>query len=111
MNVWRSISTLFPDSRASYQKEYRLKQAYDQVFTGSPSKEDQELVLADLAFHSGFAMVSPPTVSDVELRHNEGKRALFARIRAFLNLSQSDDMALENAARREAVMFYEVQAQ
>lgn len=115
MIQWRSVSALFTDRRASLQREHRLSEAYRAVFQGSPSREDQEMVLADLAHHSGFAMVSLPETSDAELRHNEGKRHLFSRIRSYMNLSDRDALALENAARREAAMFqsvaYETQAQ
>jgi hypothetical protein len=103
--AWRSLSRLFPDRSASsrHQKELRLTEAYNAVFRGKPSHEDQELVLADLAYQSGFSMVSHPSISDQELRHNEGKRFLFAQIWARLTLSHADKMALENAARLEAV--------
>lgn len=109
---WRTISTLFADRRARFLKEKRLQEAYARVFTGDPSSEDQELVLADLAFYSGFAMVTPPDASPDFLRHTEGKRDLFARIRRHLNLSHSDVLALENAARQEAaILEYQAQAQ
>lgn len=112
MKYWRSVSQLFQDRRASVQKTKRLHDAYRRVFQGSPSEEDQEIVLADLAYYAGFSMVSiPDHTSDAQLRHNEGKRDLFARIRAHLNVSHEDELALENAARREAAVFYELQAQ
>lgn len=107
MKPWLSLSYFFPDNSKVLAREQRLTQAYNSVFRGSPSSEDQSIVLADLAFHSGFSMVSPPSVSDAELRVNEGKRTMFARIRARINLTPQDHDALDNAARREAVTFYE----
>jgi len=101
--VWRSISKIIPWKNAVYQKEERLGQAYRAVFSGSPSREDQEIVLADLAYHSGFAMVTPPDVSDAVLRHREGQRHLFSRIKQYLNLSPESVRELEIAAREEAV--------
>ncbi len=93
------------------QRELRLTEAYRNVFGGSPTREDQELVLVDLAKYAGWSMVTPPDVPDSVLRQNEGKRELFLRIRSFLNLNDSDVLAIENAARREAVMSEEFQYQ
>jgi hypothetical protein len=82
--------------------QLRLTQAYQAVFQGSPMREDQELVLADLANACSWRRVCGPTVSNEELRFTEGARAAFSRVFAFLSLSPSDVKALEEAARREA---------
>lgn len=111
MKRWRSLTNLFPDRKAAYQREYRLTEAYTNVFRGSPSREDQDLVLTDLAFHAGWSMVTPPERPASVLRHNEGKRSLFAHIWARLSLSDEDKMAIENAARREAALLAEDYAQ
>lgn len=102
--MWKHIRNLFPRRDQTLQRELRLTQAYQAVFRGSPSRDDQELVLADLAYLSGFSMVSPATVPDAELRFTEGKRFLFATLKARLNLAPNDMEAIENAARREAAM-------
>ncbi len=104
MRAWRALSHLFPDRKAAMQREHRLTEAYVNVFQGHPSKEDQDLVLINLAQQAGWSMVSPPEASDQTLRHHNGKRYLFAQIWARLSLSDDDRMAIENAARREAVM-------
>lgn len=104
-NLWG----LFPQPQNLYAREQRLTRAYNNVFRGNPSKEDQDLVLVDLAYHSGFSMVSPSDVSDAELRTREGKRALFALIRSKLTLTPRDIDALDNAARREAMMSFTTQ--
>jgi len=71
---------------------------------GGASDDDRQIVLADLAYYSGFAMITAPEFSDSVLRQNEGKRGLFARSKGFLTLASSDIDALENAARTEAAM-------
>lgn len=101
---WRSIWQYFPRMNQHLQREERLTQAYRAVFLGHPTKNDQELVLVNLAHATGFSMVSGPDVSDAELRTNEGKRTVFALIKARINLTPQDVDAIENAARREAVM-------
>jgi hypothetical protein len=102
---WTSLAHLFPRKREqAMQRERRLMQAYQNVFRGNPSRECQELVLADLAHLSGFAMVSGPSTPDNELWFNEGKRFLFSRVRAYLNLTPEDADALDLAARREAAL-------
>jgi hypothetical protein len=100
--IWRSISRYFPDLRQAYSRELRKAQAYKAVFQGSPTREDQEIVLADLACASGWLRITPDAASDARLRMQEGKRALYAHIWSFLSLNGEDVMALENAARREA---------
>lgn len=106
---WRSIWQHYPRAEQVYQREQRLTEAYRSVFTGHPSKNDQELVLTNLAYLTGFSMVSGPEVSDAELRTNEGKRTVFALIRSRINLSAQDLDALELAARREAAMVQSTQ--
>lgn len=99
----KCLSKIFPrNGQNELARELRLAQAYRNVFRGEPSKDCQDIVLADLAYHSGFSMVTPAAATDAELRHNEGKRHLFARITVFLNLGQEDVYALEVAARTEA---------
>lgn len=103
--TWRSLSTIFPWNKSrTAQAQLRLVSAYRAVFYGSPTKEDQELVLVDLAHKSGFYRVSPPSMSMSELRQIEGMRALYAHIYSKLNLNEADVQALQNAAQREAVV-------
>lgn len=103
-NRWRSLVTIFGRRKArSAEAQLRLTQSYRRVFRGSPSPEDQQIVLADLACHSGFSRVSSYAVSASELRHREGMRELFSHIHRHLNLAPEDVASLENAARLEAV--------
>lgn len=102
---WRSLSNYFPHKMYhSYQAQMRLTEAYKRLFQGSPSREDQEIVLADLKAKTGFVQVTPPSASNEELRYNEGRRSAFGEIFSHLSLNPSDLEALENAARREAAL-------
>lgn len=101
--MWQTISRMFPSKESVYERELRLAAAYRRVFKhGGASDTDRELVLADLAYQSGFSMITPATEPTAVLRQNEGKRELFARIRGFLNLEPANIEELENAARFEA---------
>lgn len=102
----RTISDLYP-RRTTFQRMQsanRLTSAYIQVFTGSPTPEDQNLVMVDLRKTSGFSQVCPSDVSNRVLRHQEGMRALYGHIFAHLTLSAEDLIDLDNAARREVAL-------
>jgi hypothetical protein len=100
--MFASLLTLFGRRARSLEAQARLTHAYKAVFYGDPSKEDQQLVLSDLANFSSWRSVCPSTVSDAELRSTEGRRAVFGRIFQFADLSPRDTKDLEEAARREA---------
>jgi hypothetical protein len=102
---WRNIASLFGRTRAqSLEADIRRTQAYQSVFRGSPTREDQEIVLSDLRSFTGFDKVSPASVSGEMLRQAEGKREAFARIWQHLSLSPADVLALENAARQDSAL-------
>lgn len=97
----RSLATLFPrGNRRGHRAAHRLVQAYREVF--GKSREDVEIVLADLAAFSGFYRVTPPEAGD--LAYNEGKRAVYARIFSLLRMTDEEIRGLEEAARHEAVV-------
>jgi hypothetical protein len=107
--IWRTITSLFPNRAQtpadSLGAQRRLAGAYHAVFAGDPTREDQELVLADLAKESGFYRVTPARgTTTEELWQVEGKRLLFGHIFSFLNMREADLRELEYAARREAAM-------
>lgn len=106
MRYWTSLVAKFGFGRRARgaEAEYALALAYREVFSGKPSSDDQQIVLADLMAKSGFNAVTPSSASNEELRMQEGKRELFANVFAYLNLSPEDMQALGNAARRELVM-------
>lgn len=101
---WRSLVSKFGIKQArGYRASLELSQAYQAVFHGTPDKEQQEMVLADLQAKSGWNRVTPPTASSDKLRHQEGKRELYGVIHGHLRLSGEDLRNLEHAARLEAV--------
>lgn len=103
--VWNSLASLFTKGRRrKYEASVRLTQAYQQVFAGKPSQQDQELVLADLANVSGFYRTSPHGFSSEQLWQMDGARRVYGRIFDHLRLDEADLHALETAARREAAV-------
>ena len=101
---WRSLVSIFGKQKArGVEAQHRRVTAYRNVFTGSPSPEDQSIVLADLASQSGFYRVSSAELSADALRQQEGMRQLYSVIFGYLTLAQDDVIALENAARLESV--------
>lgn len=100
MDFWRHISRKWRKTSATAQLE--LTDAYRRVFAGRASLEDAEVVLADMVNASGYYSVSGPNVSDTERAFADGKRAVIARLLAFLQLPDSVRAQLERAARAEA---------
>jgi hypothetical protein len=101
MKYWHRLTHKF--SRKQLEGQLALTRAYQAVFRGSPDRVQQEMVLADLAAHSGFYQVSPHDVSSSSLAYREGRRSLFGVITGHLSLSPDDVLAIENAARHEAI--------
>lgn len=91
---------------APIQTEQQLVAAYRSVF--GRKGEDVEIVLADLAAHTGFYLVEPPgsDLSQFQAGYNAGQRAAFGRIFHFLSLSDDHLRALEIAARQESEQIY-----
>lgn len=101
---WRSIVAIYGKLKArSFEAQLHTSQAYRRVFRGSPSPEDQAIVLADLASKSGFYRVSSSEASNSALRQQEGMRELYSHIHRHLSLAPEDIASLENAARLESV--------
>lgn len=100
--TWRSKAR-----HAVYGKihaEQKLVAAYQDVF--GKQTEAVEMVLADLASHTGFYRVEPPgsDMSAYQAGYVNGSRAAFGRIFSFMSLSDEQLRALEEAARIEASM-------
>ena len=81
----------------------RLTAAYRGTFSGNGTKEDVEIVLADLAAESGYYGVSPADLPADQLKFVEGGRRVFARILASMRMTDAELGALEEAARSEAL--------
>jgi len=97
---WRSVAK--QRQLAPVHAEHRLAEAYKAVF--GKQSEDIEIVLADLAAHTGFYLVEPPgaDLSPYQAGYSAGQRAAFGRLFHFLTLSDERMRSLEEAARAEA---------
>ena len=76
----------------------RLARAYRRVF----ATDDGQIVLRDLARHSGFYRITSPGSAEV-IAYNEGMRATFWRIFGFLRLTGQDMAKLAKEAREQSV--------
>jgi len=89
------------DARSRLDAEARIAIAYQRVFTGSATSEDQGLVLVDLANFTGFYRVTPPEGGDRDtIVFNEGMRAAYGRIFQYLRICDVEILQLETAARQ-----------
>lgn len=86
------------------EAEHRIGQAYQAVFLGQPTKDDQEIVLMDLANYTGFYRVTGPGGTPDQMPFDNGKRAAFGRVFRFLRMSNDEFASLEAAARETAVL-------
>lgn len=80
--------------------ELKLSASYQNLFTGNATREEAEVVLADLAADSGFFAITDPS-QHAALPFQEGKRALFGRIWANMRMSNQERISLEEAVREE----------
>lgn len=98
------VRLLYPLHQGSrLEAEARIAVAYQRVFTGTATGEDQGIVLVDLANFTGFYRVTPPEGGDRDtIVFNEGMRAAYGRIFQYLRMSDTEVMALETAARQTA---------
>lgn len=97
---WRSRARALRLHGDESLADAQLVAAYNSVF--AQGREDVEMVLTDLASHSGFFKVDERGASADDLNFDGGKRAAFARIWSFLTLTDQQLELLENAARDEA---------
>lgn len=99
---WTTLLEKFGARRKSYEALAELTKAYQSVFYGNPSRDQQEMVLADLHRVSGIQRITAPPQTSEELWFNEGRRSLYAHIFGFLRFDDQQLRALEEAALREA---------
>lgn len=96
---WRTRAAASAYGQITAQK--KLTDSYRDVF--GKQSEAVEMVLADLAAHTGFYQVEPPgDMSAYQAGYRNGLRAAFGRLFHFLSLSDQQMAALEEAARLEA---------
>lgn len=99
-----TLTKKFPrGSRRGPTAKARLASAYQALFAGNGSKEDAELVRADLAVVTRFYMVTPPSASDAVRADHNGRRSVFLHIFNFLSMSDVEIADLERDAREEAM--------
>jgi hypothetical protein len=105
VNLWRFVSRSFrPGFRRSGHAIAKLSNAYEALFTGHGSKEDAEIVLADIANWTGFYRVNGPGLSAEDRAFFDGQRAVYGRIFRFLRMTEDERRQLEEAARAEALV-------
>ena len=97
-----SVASKMEKGKSRTSKAQRmLQQSYEHLFEGNGTPDEAEIVLSDLARHSGYYNTAEPTVTPNELLYREGKRALFGRILQFLNLPDEARDQLNAAVMRE----------
>ncbi len=97
----KTLSDLFPEGTSPKALE-RLMGSYERVFFGrGASKEDQQIVLADLATFSKHFFVDGAKASNEEIREANGMRLIMGRI-IRLGLGENGDLsALYKAVVRQ----------
>lgn len=98
---WASLFSRFGYKSNNAEAQITIGDAYRAVFLGSPDKEQQQMVLADLRAKCYVDQCMAEISSD-ELWRIEGMRAAFGLISSHLVMEASDLEALRVAARREA---------
>jgi|GEM_PF-6724057 len=99
----KTLGDLFaPGERRGPQALARLQGAYERLFFGTgASKDDQQIVLADLATFSRHFFVDGSDLRDEEIREANGRRLMMGRI-IRLGLGKEGDLsALYKAAVKE----------
>lgn len=96
-----SRTVLKKGTRRTSAHEERLSQAWQAIINGHGSKEDAELVLADLGEYSGYFAVTEPGTDGLVLSHNEGRRSVYARIVYLLDAPTSYITELRRASLDE----------
>ena len=88
----KTLSDLFPEGNTPKTLK-RLMGAYERVFfERGASREDQQIVLADLATFSRHFFVDGANASNEELREANGKRLVMGRI-IRLGLGETGDLS------------------
>lgn len=83
--------------RNDMTRDARLMEAYTAFAEGRASRDDADLVLVDLAVHSGYFHVSERGSTGTEMAYDAGARSVFARIMFMLNLPMDRIADLQRA--------------
>lgn len=68
----------------------RLQQAWQAIFGASPSSEDVEIAMSDLARYSGYYAVTDARETPEARAFSEGMRATYARIVFLLDMPERE---------------------
>ncbi|SFO06026.1 hypothetical protein SAMN04488056_10310 [Cohaesibacter marisflavi] len=98
MRLWNRASK----DRAVLQAKKRLVEAWMRFSEGKASKDDFEIIMADLANFSGWDRYCDHPPDNAEAQFNEGKRSVFGRAFSFLTMTRGERIALSQAALEEA---------
>lgn len=94
--LWQTVRRLFNGKPAA--QAYARTNAYKAVFD---SREGQ-IVLADLAEHTGFYFSTHPNTSPEARAYQDGMRNVYSRILSVIRLTDDEQIALEKAVFDEA---------
>jgi len=101
--AWTTVADLMPSGATEEWADQRLASAWSSILHGKGSREDGELVVADLATRSGYFTVAPANITANELFMREGARTIFARIFFLLDVSMQQAGDLSVATLRQQV--------
>lgn len=90
-----------PGDRRSEEAQEKLRRAYQSVFSGKPTKQEQEVVLSDLFSFGDLFTVALP---EENLSLREGRRQLAYRVFRFLELADAERTAIAVAAITESLV-------
>mgnify|MGYP001575100962 CR=1 FL=1 len=99
-----SLSDAIPTGtpRRGKAASLKLAAAYRGVFSANATKDEAEIVRADLAVFCKMFDAMAPDVSNDVLRVIEGRRSVYRMIMGYLALSERDLLDLQSAAALEA---------
>ncbi|MFA7602555.1 MAG: hypothetical protein WCY29_06060 [Novosphingobium sp.] len=99
MDTTRTV--LSPTQRGPEARNVRISEAWRNFQRGAASREDADIILADLAKQSEYFLIADPAADGAALLRREGKREMMARILFLLDLPFSYMDELRRAASDE----------
>jgi len=83
--------------RNGLTREARVAEAYRAFRDGGCSRDDADIIIADLAMHSGYFHVSARETAPHERAFDDGARSVFARMMFMMNLPWDQLQDLQRA--------------
>lgn len=77
--------------------DQRLQQAYAAFFSGTPRREDCDIILADLAFYSGYYNTTSMETPADQVKYSEGRRDVFGRMVRYANMPLAELSELQKS--------------